>query len=155
MGYSNQESTNNQICKYTNKKRINDSATIISMNPYSGTDKDIHTRIYRFILDCHKDIVRKIPKSTENLPIISQLASSLTSIGANDQEADASGSKKDFIAKYKIVKKEAKETHYWLCFVRDSSILKHENLDAHIQECKEILLIISKIINNSERAQHL
>jgi len=67
------------------------------MNKYRNTEKDIHKRIYKFILGCFKDVVKKIPKTTENIPIISQLSSSLTSMGANDQEADASGSKKDFI----------------------------------------------------------
>ena len=64
------------------------------MNQYRGTEKDIHVRIYRFIIGCFRDVVKKIPKSTENIPIIGQLSSSLTSMGANDQEADAAGSKK-------------------------------------------------------------
>src|SRR3989338_3786958 len=93
------------------------------MNKYSNTPQDIHIRIYRFILDCFSDVVRKIPKNTENIPIISQLSSSLTSIGANDQEADAAGSRKDFIAKYQIVKKETKETVYWLSFLRDAGLV--------------------------------
>ena len=78
------------------------------MNKYRNTPQDIHVRIYRFIIGCFRDVVKKIPKTTENLPIISQLSSSLTSMGANDQEADATSSKKDFIAKYSIVKKETK-----------------------------------------------
>jgi len=52
--------------------------------------------------------VNSYPKTTENIPVISQVSSSLTSIGANDQEADATTSKKDFIAKYAIVRKETK-----------------------------------------------
>ena len=92
------------------------------MNKYRGTEKDIHTRIYKFVIACFRDVVKKIPKTTENIPIISQLSSSLTSIGANDQEADATTSKKDFIAKYAIVRKKTKETKYWLSFIKDSSL---------------------------------
>ncbi len=84
------------------------------MNKYRGTEKDIHTRIYKFVINCFRDVVKKIPKTTENIPIINQVSSSLTSIGANDQEADATTSKKDFIAKYSIARKETKETKYWL-----------------------------------------
>lgn len=40
-----------------------------------------------------------------------QIVKSATSMGANDQEADGLQSKKDFIAKYSIVKKETKETN--------------------------------------------
>jgi len=119
------------------------------MNIYRNTEKDIHRRIYKFILGCFRDVVKKIPKTTENLPIISQLASSLTSMGANDQEADATSSKKDFIAKYMIVKKETKETLYWLTFVKDAGLVSAANVEPYIVECGEILRIVSTIIQNS------
>lgn len=119
------------------------------MNKYTNTDKDIHARIYRFIIGCYRNVVKKISKSPESLPIISQLSSSLTSIGANDQEADAANSKKDFIAKYVIVKKEAKETKYWLSFIQDSELLHNTIVEPYIRECQEILLIVSKIIQNA------
>src|SRR3990172_1554971 len=120
------------------------------MNKYRGTEKDIHTRIYKFVINCFRDVVKKISKTTENIPIISQLSSSLTSIGANDQEADATTSKKDFIAKYVIVKKEAKETIYWLSFVRDSGFIPVSVIGPYITEGNEILLIVSKIIQNAK-----
>ncbi len=119
------------------------------MNRYRGTEKDIHTRIYKFILNCFRDVVRKIPKSTESIPIISQLSSSLTSMGANDQEADATGTRKDFVAKYRIVKKETKETIYWLSFVADSGLLDGIIVEPQIVEVKEIFRIVSKIIDNT------
>jgi len=121
------------------------------MNKYSNTDKDIHARIYKFTINCFREVVRKIPKTTENIPIISQVSSSLTSIGANDQEADAANSRKDFVAKYMIVKKETKETKYWLSFIRDSALIKENIIQPHIDECQEILLIVSKIIENTRR----
>jgi four helix bundle protein len=121
------------------------------MNQYRNTDKDIHTRIYRFIVNCFRDVVKKIPKTTENIPIISQISSSLTSMGANDQEADASGSKKDFIAKYLIVKKETKETVYWLFFVKDAGLVSQSILNSYLDEGSEILKIVSKIIENTRR----
>ncbi len=120
------------------------------MNKYAGTDKDIHKRIYRFVVNCFKEVVRKIPKTSENLPIISQLSASLTSVGANDQEADTAGSRKDFIAKYTIVKKETEETNYWLCFIRDTVILSDDVVERYITEGSEILLIVSKIIENAK-----
>lgn len=119
------------------------------MNKYANTDKDIHLRIHKLVVACFVNVVRKIPKSPENIPIIQQISASLTSIGANDQEADASNSKKDFILKYTIVKKETKETKYWLTIIRDTKILSSDSLDLYIRECQEILLIVSKIIQNS------
>lgn len=119
------------------------------MNKYRNTPQDIHVRIYKFVIDCFNNVIKKIPKTPENLSIISQISSSLTSVGANDQEADASLSKKDFILKYSIVKKEAKETIYWLSIIKDCKLLAPTRIDSYIQEGKEILLIVSKIINNS------
>ena len=121
------------------------------MNKYSGTEKDIHTRIHKFIVGCFVNIVRKIPKTPENIPIIKQISSSLTSMGANDQEADAADSNKDFVAKYRIVKKETKETKYWLTFIKDTGILEETVINPYIKESQEILLIVSKIILNSKR----
>lgn len=120
------------------------------MNKYTGTDKDIHTRIHKFVVSCFINVVKKIPKTVENIPIIQQISSSLTSMGANDQEADAANSNKDFISKYTIVKKETKETKYWLTFVRDTGMIERSVIDSYIKESQEILLIVSKIIQNSK-----
>ena len=120
------------------------------MNKYAGTDKDIHTRIHKFVVSCFVNVVRNIPKNHENIPIIRQISSSLTSMGANDQEADAAESNRDFIAKYTIVKKETKETKYWLTFIRDTEMLSVVIIDPYIKESQEILLIVSKIIQNSK-----
>ncbi len=99
------------------------------MNKYLNTDKDIHIRIHKFVVNCFVNIVRKIPKTTENIPIIQQISASLTSMGANDQEADAADSNRDFIAKYTIVRKETKETKYWLSIVSDTGILERNRLN--------------------------
>ena len=119
------------------------------MNKYSGTDKDIHQRIYRFVISCFREVVQKIPKKTETLPIISQISSSLTSMGANDREANASGSKRDFVAKYMIVRKETNETLYWLSVADDLGFVTDSIADGYKQECQEILNIVSSIIKNA------
>jgi|SRR3989344_1611119 len=57
---------------------------------------------------------RSVPNTLENKPVRSQLVRSGTSIGANYCEADEAESKKDFLHKLGICKKEARETKYWL-----------------------------------------
>lgn len=121
------------------------------MNKYSNTDKDIHIRIHKFVVGCFVDVVRKIPKTPENIPIIRQISASLTSVGANDQEADAADSNRDFVAKYKIAKKETKETKYWLTFISETGILDSKVVYPYIKESQEILLIVSKIILNAQK----
>jgi four helix bundle protein len=90
----------------------------------------------------------------ENIPIIQQLSSSLTSMGANDQETDAAATKKDFLAKYTIVRKETKETKYWLSFVKDTGLITTIIIQPYIEECNEILMIVSKIIENTKYQFH-
>ncbi len=114
---------------------------------YSNTDKDIHKRIFNYIVTGLR-VIKEIPKTTENLPIINQVSRSLTSIGANDQEADATITRKDFISKYSIVIKETKETVYWWEILKASDF-KHEHLEWLIGEGKEIFKIVSAIIKNT------
>jgi four helix bundle protein len=123
------------------------------MNKYANTEKDIHLRIHKFVVSCFLNVVRKIPKSSENIPIIKQISASLTSIGANDQEANACESNKDFIAKYTIVKKETNETIYWLNFIADTLLVEKSIINLYLKEAQEIFLIISKIILNSKSRQ--
>ncbi len=121
------------------------------VNKYQNTDRDIHARIYKFVVSCFRNVVKRIPKTVENMPIITQLSSSLTSMGANDQEADASSSRRDFIAKYHIVKKETKETHYWLIFIKDTCLVSKDTVEPYLLECQEILRIVSSIAENAKR----
>lgn len=118
------------------------------MNKYENTEKDIHNRIYKFILRVFI-IIKMIPRAPENNRIIDQLSGSLTSMGANDQEAEVAGSKKDFILKYAIVRKETKETYYWLCLIKDLNLLSKDISD-DIGECRQILQIVSAIVLKSK-----
>ena len=112
---------------------------------------DIHERIYKFVLRVIK-LLNSLPKNNINLNIINQCSHSVTSVGANDQEADACQSKKDFILKYSITKKELQETNYWLRLIKDLNPLLEKRMESLILEGKEILLIVSKIISNTKKS---
>ncbi len=75
-----------------------------------------------------------------------QLLRSGTSIGANIEEGQASQSDADFIHKYSIACKEARETHYWLRLLSATKILPAEKLSPLTQECDEIIAILTTII---------
>ncbi len=89
--------------------------------------------------------VKKIKENNINKSIISQLIRSATSIGANYMEADCAESKKDFIHKIGICKKEAKETTYWLHMLATTEPDKIENCRKLWQETHELTLIFSAI----------
>ncbi len=107
--------------------------------------KDIHERIYQFVIRVLR-LLSQLPRIPVNLMLINQIARSVTSMGANDQEADGTTSKKDFIAKYTIVRKEGKETRYWLRLIADTNSSYKTRMEGLIQEAEEIIKIVSSII---------
>lgn len=90
--------------------------------------------------------VKKIPETIISRPLISQLIRSATSIGANYMEADCAESKKDFIHKIGICKKESKETTHWLQMIAIANPDKKEKCRELWQEAHELTLIFSAIV---------
>jgi four helix bundle protein len=89
---------------------------------------------------------KKIKENNINKSIINQLIRSATSIGANYMEADCAESKKDFIHKIGICKKEAKETTHWLHMLAIAESDKAEDCRKLWQEAHELTLIFSAIV---------
>ncbi|OGY41447.1 MAG: four helix bundle protein [Candidatus Buchananbacteria bacterium RBG_13_36_9] len=113
--------------------------------PETKTNYDLGERTRKF----SEEIIffaQKIPKTVINLPLISQLIKSTTSIGANYCEANGASSKKDFKNKIYICKKEAKETKYWLELIEKACPELRDECKKYQQEVHELILIFSKII---------
>lgn len=64
------------------------------------------------------EFVNKLPKNTANIEIGKQVIRSAGSVGANYIEANESLSKKDFVMRIKICRKESKESRYWLRLIQ-------------------------------------
>jgi four helix bundle protein len=90
-----------------------------------------------------------------NRLLAGQLLRSGTSIGANVEEGRAGQSRADFVSKYSIACKEARETHYWLRLLVASDIITESELQEMIDEANQLVAILISIIkttkNNSER----
>lgn len=92
----------------------------------------------------------KLPKTQSGNVLARQLVRSGTSIGANMEEADGAATKRDFINKVIISRKEARETRYWLRLIKKAQIIyKEDNLDDLIQESHELMKILSSIANKA------
>ncbi|MFZ5366100.1 MAG: four helix bundle protein [Patescibacteria group bacterium] len=117
-------------------------------------NRDIHERIYNFVIAVLR-LLADLPKNNFNLIIIDQCGRAVTSVGANDQEADACESRRDFIAKYSLVKKEIKEVNYWLRLIFDLNKDFQTRVAVIQQEGKEILLIVSSIIKNTKKSKKI
>lgn len=80
-----------------------------------------------------------------------QILKSGTSIGANIEEANSAQSKKDFIAKIQISLKEAKETHYWIRLLRDTSYLEEKLANSLLNDCNSIISVLTSILKTSKK----
>jgi four helix bundle protein len=94
------------------------------------------------------EYVRNLPKGIAYSEIGKQLVRSAGSVGANYIEANESLSKKDFIMRVKISKKEAKESHYWLKLSTPHNNYERTKIEL-ICECEELQKIFGAIIRNS------
>jgi four helix bundle protein len=91
------------------------------------------------------ELINRLPKTLANTEIGRQLIRSSGSIGANYIEANESLSRKDYVFRVKICRKEAKETRYWLQLLTCDP--KSENdREKLIQECNELMKIFGAIL---------
>jgi len=86
-----------------------------------------------------------IPENTLTKPIISQLIRAATSIGANYMEANGASSKKDFINKIFICKKESQESRHWLRMLTTCCPGKKDQIAKLWKEVQELSMIFHKI----------
>lgn len=75
-----------------------------------------------------------------------QMLRSGTSIGANVQEGQASQSEADFLSKYSIACKEARETQYWLRLLETTNVLGKNQVRPLLKECSELVAILTTIV---------
>jgi len=111
---------------------------------------DLEERTFRFAKKV-REFVKKLPKTISNIEDCGQLVRASGSVGANYIEANEAISKKDFILRIKICRKEAKESRYWLRLVDTNN--KEELEDEReelIKEATELMMIFSSIMRKSE-----
>ena len=114
----------------------------------ASKEYDLENRTYLFAREC-RQLVNKLPKSVSNIEDSKQLVRSSGSVGANYIEANESFSKKDFLYRIKICRKESKESVLWLNLLSDLNSDEYE-FQSLIDEAVELKKIFSTIIKNSQ-----
>ena len=114
---------------------------------------DIYDRLLKFGIDIVK-LCKILSKNYDNRVIADQLIRSGTSVGANMQEADSASSRKDFINKVTIAKKELQETNYWLKIIKGADLVNNDKnrdeLSRLLQESDELTRIIGSILSKTK-----
>jgi four helix bundle protein len=111
---------------------------------------DLEDRTFNFAQRV-RTLVEKLTKTIGNIEDGKQVIRSSGSVGANYIEANESLSKKDFVMRIKICRKEAKESRYWLRLIdmsRDSTCEKER--ESLTQEAYELTNIFGSILHNTK-----
>jgi four helix bundle protein len=114
--------------------------------PQTSNEKpyDLEERTFQFA-KAVRLFVKTMPKTIANLNDGKQVIRASGSIGANYREANESLSKKDFLMRIKISRKEAKESAYWLRLIHETNEIPN---DQEIQNLKQEALELKKILSS-------
>lgn len=111
---------------------------------------DLEERTFQFAKGIRL-FIKSLEKTIANFEDIKQIVRSSGSVGANYIEANESFSKKDFVFRIKISRKEAKESIYWLRLINETNELANKKIaEELIQESTELKKIFSSIIEKSK-----
>ena len=111
---------------------------------------DLEERTFQFA-KAVRLFVKTLPKTNSNIEDGKQLIRSSGSVGANYREANEALSKKEFLMRIKISRKEAKESAYWTRLIDESNNLSNaEEAKKLIQEAEELKKIFSAIAEKSK-----
>lgn len=111
---------------------------------------DINVRV--FIFAC--DIIRAFPRDkldTASMKVWSQLVASATSTGAHLEEANAGGSRAQFLALIRGALREARESNYWLRIITATQLASHDRVAMLVEESRELVAILTTIARSTER----
>jgi len=111
---------------------------------------DLEERTFQFAKSVRL-FAKTLPKTISNIEDGKQAVKASGSVGANYREANESLSKKDFLMRIKISRKEAKESAYWLRLIHETNNLRNaDDAQALIQEANELKKIFSSILKKSK-----
>jgi len=121
------------------------------MNEKAKNVYDLEERTFQFAKRV-RVFIKRLPKTQGNIEDGKQVIRASGSVGANYIEANEALSKKDFLMRTKISRKEAKESAYFLRLIRETndSSFEQEASELH-NEAVELKKIFSAIINKSGR----
>ncbi len=117
--------------------------------------RDICRRTFEFAVDV-VDLCKRLEKASGVWRTLGrQLLRSGVSTGANVEEARGGQSRADFICKYAIARKEARETLYWLRLHRATGSASQDGLEHLTDEADQLVRILTAIIKSAEHVRLL
>ena len=125
------------------------SIQILMTKKQNPKQYDLEDRTFEFAKKV-RIFVKKLRKTIANIEDGKQVIKSSGSVGANYIEANESLSKKDFIMRIKICRKEAKESRYWLRLIDTNDEPEQETERKYLmKEAGELMNIFGAILQKS------
>ncbi len=120
-------------------------------NSYQHWENVILTKSKAFAVNIVR-LCQSLQGEKREFVLSKQVLRSGTSIGANAKEAINGASNKDFGNKMTIALKEAGETEYWLEILFETGYISVEQFDNLITECRELIKILTAILNTLKKS---
>lgn len=113
------------------------------------SDNVVKEKSYAFAVRIVR-VVQYLQQHKKEFVISKQLLKSGTASGALIREAEYGESKKDFVHKLFIALKEANETEYWLCLLKDTDYLTHREYQSLVKDVIELKKLLTAIIKTTK-----
>ncbi len=111
-------------------------------NPLKDKSYDFAIRIVR--------LSQYLQQDKNEYVLSKQVLRSGTAIGALIREAEFGQSKADFTNKMSISLKEANETEYWLCLLKDTYFISENQFVSLHSGCKELIAMLVSTVKTSK-----
>lgn len=110
---------------------------------------DLEERTFNFAKKAFQ-YFKNLPRTSVNIEVARQGIRSSGSIGANFIEANEAFSRKDFIMRVKVSRKEFKESIYWL-WLSEPNETRTQERNMLVNEATELMKIFGAIIEKSKK----
>lgn len=118
------------------------------------TESILHIKSYQFAVRI-VNLSTFLQTEKKEYILNKQIIRSGTAIGALVRESEFAQSKADFINKLSIALKEANETDYWLCLLKDTAFIDEKSYNSLTTDCNELIaLLVSSIktVKNNQKS---
>lgn len=88
------------------------------------------------------NLIQFLQKEKSEYVLSKQVLRSGTAVGALIREAEFAQSKSDFVHKLSIALKEANETDYWICLLKNTNYISVSEYESLASDCSELIYIL-------------
>ena len=120
------------------------------MRGESRDDDPLRSKSYAFAIEIVK-LARALQQNQREFVLSRQILRSGTAIGALIREAEFGQSRADFANKMAIALKEANETEYWLCLLKDTDFITDEEFSKLNPVSRELVAMLVATVKTAKQ----